>query len=266
MCNNSEKAEQQIQDYGLVSIIMPNYNSERFLHETINSVLDQTYKNWELLIVDDCSTDQSVPIIESYANSDPRIRLLLNDQNRGAAHSRNSAISQAKGKWIAFLDSDDVWVKEKLQTQLDFMIKLHIYFCYSKYERIDEETVSLGKTVGGPKVIDKRKMFRYNYVGCSTVMYDAQTVGLVQIDDRVGNGRNDYALWLKVCRICDCYLLPETLTLYRVRKSSLSHGKFLRLFRYHYEMFRISEKMGRIRAVYHTIVNLFYGFFKKISY
>ena len=249
-----------------VSIIMPNYNSARFLDETILSVIGQSYRDWELLIVDDCSTDSSLEIIKKFQLQDDRIHLIINDKNRGAAYSRNIALKHATGKWVAFLDSDDVWLPEKLEKQIYFMENNGYDFSYAICELIDENSVAIGKYVTGPKKITKRRMFRYNYLTCLTVMYNREKVGDVQIDDAVGNGRNDYALWLKVSRKCVCYLLQDLLAKYRVRTSSLSHGHFFRLIKYHYELFRISEKMGRLRSFYHTAVNMFFGLWKKLIY
>lgn len=250
----------------LVSIIVPNYNSAQFIAETIESVLSQTYTEWELLIVDDKSTDNSVKIIKTYLEKDARIQLFENTVNRGAAYTRNVALAAAKGKWIAFLDSDDLWMPSKLEKQVAFMQKNSYKFSYTQYCQIDEETKPLNQVITGPKKITKRKMFRYNYLGCLTVMYDRDTMGLLQVDERIGNGRNDYALFLSASKKAPCYLLKEVLAQYRIRKSSLSHGSFKKLLRYQYQLFRISENMCGIRAAYHVAVNLFFGTIKKIFY
>lgn len=247
----------------LVSVIMPCYNSANYIEETLKSVITQTYSNWECVIIDDCSTDNSVEIIQSFADIDERICLYVNESNKGAAYSRNRALSIAKGKWIAFLDSDDLWMPDKLEKQIAFMQKNEYVYSYTTYEQIDENGYPLNKIVVGPKKVTKRMTFRYCYTGCLTVMYDAEAIGLVQIDERIGNGRNDYAMWLKICRKADCYLLDETLAKYRVRQQSLSRTSLSRLIKYHYEMFRFGERMGRIRAFYHTCINLFFGALKK---
>lgn len=251
---------------GLVSIIMPNYNGERFLAETLDSVLSQTYANWELLIADDCSTDRSREIIGAYAQKDCRIRPIFLENNGGAARARNAALIEAKGKWIAFLDSDDMWLPEKLERQIAFMDKTGYKFSYTKYTQIDENSQPLRRIVTGPKIIGKRKMFRYNYMGCLTVMYAAEAVGVLQINPEIGNGRNDYALWLKAVRKEKCYLCDEVLALYRVRTSSLSHGKKMRLIRTHYDLMRISEGRSRFISACYTVKHLFYGSLKKLFY
>lgn len=251
----------------LVSIIMPNYNSEKFIDETILSVIAQTYSEWELLIVDDRSSDDSLRLIKNYEQQDDRIRLFVNETNKGAAYSRNIALQNAKGKWIAFLDSDDVWLPNKLQRQIEFMKTNGYGFSYCCYEQIDERSNPLHRIVTGPRKITRRNMLCYNYVGCLTAMYDVDRVGLIQIAPEVGNGRNDYALWLKVIKKCDCYLFNESLALYRVRTSSLSHsGGIGKLIGTHYDLFRISEKRSVFGAIFCTLRNLFYGFLKRIKY
>ena len=188
----------------LVSIIMPSWNTGNFIAESIQSVINQTYKNWELIIVDDCSTDNTDEIVSFY--KDQRIKYLKNEKNSGAAISRNYALREAKGKWVAFLDSDDLWVPEKLEYQVNFMKYNDYHFSYTNYEEIDEKGNSLNKLVTGPKKITKKGMFAYCWPGCLTVMYDAEYIGLIQIEDIKKN--NDYAMWLQVCKKADCYQYP----------------------------------------------------------
>lgn len=247
----------------LVSIIMPSYNTGRFIKETIESVLAQTYTNWELLIVDDCSTDDTDEVVGAYL-SDERIRYFKNETNSGAAISRNRALREAKGKWIAFLDSDDLWEPEKLQKQISFMKENDYHFSYTNYVEIDEESKPNGKKVTGPKRITKRGMYNYCWPGCLTVMYDAETVGLIQIADIKKN--NDYAMWLKVCRKATCYLLDETLAKYRKRSGSISNHSYKALIKWHYKLFREAEGMCAVRAAYDTGRNIFFGVIKKIFY
>lgn len=253
--------------YGKVSIIMPNYNCENFIGETIKSVLNQTYENWELLIVDDCSTDNSVEIIKSFCDIDNRIKLFVNEQNSGAASSRNWALREASGKWIAFLDSDDIWLPEKLLKQLKFMNDNGYKFSYTAYEQIDEQFKPLKIKVLGPKKLTKKKMFNYCYPGCLTVMYDCEDTGIIQIPDEISNGENDYALWLKVVKIHECYYLQDILSLYRVRGDSLSHkSSIIKLIKNIYRLYRISEKRKVIGALLCTLRNLWHGFWKKVRY
>ena len=255
--------KEKVEDYGLVSIIMPNYNSEKYLQETIQSVLDQTYQNWELIFVDDCSTDKSLEIVQSFV--DERIRVFQNDTNSGAAISRNYALKVARGKWIAFLDSDDLWESEKLVKQLNYMVTNGYDFTYTRYIQIDDESNSLGVEITGPRKIGKHKMFQYNYVGCLTVIYNYEKTGVIQIEPSLIN-RNDYAIWLKVCKFCDCHLFDERLAKYRIRKKSLSHSGIKSKIKNQYRLYRCGEKMSVLRAIWYTTNNVFFGVLKKIFY
>lgn len=252
-----------IPDYGLVSIIMPNYNGADFLEETIRSVMAQTYKNWEILFVDDCSADSSLELIRAFA--DDRIKILQNERNSGAAVSRNRALEAATGKWVAFLDSDDMWMPDKLTDQLYFMVENDCHFSYTRYSQIDENSQPLHVEITGPRKVGRRKMFRYDYIGCLTVMYDREYVGLVQVEPSLSS-RNDYAIWLKVCKHCPCMLLDRNLARYRVRKNSLSHSGMKSKLYSQYRLFRCGENMGSIRALWHTGINMFFGVLKKIVY
>lgn len=245
----------------LVSIIMPSYNTGRFIKETITSVLAQSYSNWELIIVDDCSTDNTDDVVSCFLN-DARIRYIKNEHNSGAAVSRNRALREAKGKWIAFLDSDDLWEPEKIDKQIAFMKENDYHFSYTNYIEIDEESKPNGKSVTGPKQITKHGMYNYCWMGCLTVMYDADEVGLIQIADIKKN--NDYAMWLKVCKKADCYLLDETLARYRKRSGSISNHRYLKLIKWHYKLYREAERKSGFIAAIDTFRNLGFGFVKKL--
>ena len=250
---------------GLVSIIMPNFNCEKYIGETVESVLNQTYTDWELLIVDDCSTDKSVEIIRSFMEKDGRIKLFINEKCGGAAASRNRAIREAKGKWIAFLDSDDLWTADKLEKQIKFMEEGGYHFSCTDYDHINEQSQPLNVKVTGPKKVTRHKMFNYCYLGCLTVMYDSEVTGLIQIPDSITK-RNDYALWLKISKFAVCYRLSGIYAHYRSRRGSLSHQSKLKLIKYHYRLFRNSENMCAVRALFYTCKNLFHGVFKKLRY
>lgn len=250
----------------LVSIIMPNYNCSEFICMTVSSVINQTYKNWELIFIDDKSSDNSLEIINMFSHQDKRIRIYKNDKNMGAAYCRNLAIREANGRWIAFLDSDDLWSPSKLKDQLDFMKQHNYHFSYTKYSEIDEHGSSLNILITGPSVVTKKMMFRYCYLGCLTVMYDSHITGLIQIPDDITK-RNDYALWLKVIKKTDkCYYFDKCLSSYRRRKKSISSGSKFNLIKYHYELFKKSENMSSIKSFYHTLINLIFGVIKKIKY
>jgi lipopolysaccharide/colanic/teichoic acid biosynthesis glycosyltransferase len=261
---NKEETPRRELDDDLVSIIMPSYNTALYIEESIKSVLDQTYKNWELIIVDDCSTDNTDDVVAPYL-ADSRIKYLKNEKNSGAAVSRNRALREAKGRWIAFLDSDDLWYPEKLEKQLKFMRENGYHFSYTNYEEMDTDGKPNGIKVTGPKHINKRKMVDYCWPGCLTVMYDQKAVGLIQIADIKKN--NDYAMWLKVIRKVDCYLLPETFAKYRRgRKGSVSTHGIMTMIGWHYKLFYEAEGNPIALAAYHTCRNIFFGTIKKMIY
>lgn len=248
----------------LVSIIMPSYNTGIFIAKTIQSVLAQSYKEWELIIVDDCSSDNTDEIVQPFLK-DARIKYYKNEKNSGAAVSRNKALREAKGKWIAFLDSDDLWMPRKLEKQISFMEKNGYHFSYTNYAEIDTEDKRKGITVTGPKKITKTGFFNYCWPGCLTVMYDAEAIGLIQIADIKKN--NDYAMWLKVCQKADCYLLDEELALYRRgRAGSVSTHSIKTMIGWHYKLYHDAEGQNPIAAVFNTGRNLVFGFYKKKHY
>ncbi len=248
----------------LVSIIMPSYNTGLYIADSIQSVLNQSYSNWELIIVDDCSTDNTDAVVKKYL-TDERIMYLKNERNSGAAFSRNRALREAKGKWIAFLDSDDLWMEEKLNLQITFMKENGYSFSYTNYVEIDQKGNSLNTIVTGPKQITKTGFYNYCWPGCLTVMYDKDVVGMIQIADIKKN--NDYAMWLKVCRKANCYLLDKKLALYRKgRSGSVSTHSIKTMIGWHYKLYREAEGQSAIEAVFNTGRNLFWGFYKKVRY
>lgn len=247
----------------LVSIITPTYNCGRFIAETIESVLSQTYTNWEMIIVDDCSTDDTREVVEQFAN-DHRIKYHCLERNSGAAVARNTALKMAHGRWIAFLDSDDLWIKTKLESQIKFMLDNNYHFSYTNYEEIDEDGVALGKFVSGPKHIRKLGMFSYCWPGCLTVMYDREIVGNLQINPIKKN--NDYAMWLKVIKLTDCYLLDLNLAKYRKRVGSISNTDYISLIKWHYRLFRNGEKCTKPISALLTLNNIICGIFKKLFF
>lgn len=250
-------------DKGLVSIVMPSYNTAKYIGESIESVLLQTYPYWELIVVDDCSTDDTDDVVKPYL-VDTRVRYLKNNHNSGAAVSRNYALREAKGKWIAFLDSDDIWLPEKLEKQIEFMLVNGYHFSYTNYEEIDEESKTLNVYVTGPKKITKQGMYNYCWPGCLTVMYDAEIIGKIQIEDIKKN--NDYAMWLKACRKANCYLLDEQLGRYRKRAGSISRHGIKTMIGWHYRLWRDAEGRIVVIALWYTVWNLFFGFWKKVRY
>lgn len=248
----------------LVSIIMPTYKCGRFIEESIKSVQAQTYQNWELIVVDDCSEDGTSEIVMRLNEQDERISLYHNAKNSGAAVTRNAALRHAKGRWIAFLDSDDLWEPTKLEKQIRFMEEKGYAFSYHDYVEIDEDDKELGVYVSGKKRVGKFDMYACCWPGCLSVMYDASKIGLVQINDIKKN--NDTALWLKVVQKADCYLLKECLGKYRRRANSITPKPLWQRIWAHYPLFHVGEEMNPIRATFWVGMNVFGNAYKKFKY
>lgn len=253
-----------MKDFGLVSIITPSWNCAKFVEETLQSIFAQTYGNWELIFQDDCSTDNTKDIVEHYAALDSRIKYECNAKNSGAAITRNNALKRASGRWIAFLDSDDIWLPTKLEEQLQFMCENNYAFSYTQYEEISETSEDLGRMISGPKHIGNLGMYAYCWPGCLTVMYNKELIGTIQIADIKKN--NDYAMWLKVIQHADCHLLDKTLAKYRKRTGSISNHSYVQLIKWHYRLFYESEQRNMLLSTILTIGNLVFGTLKKILY
>lgn len=244
---------------GLVSIVTPLYNGERYVAQTVDSVLSQTYVNWELIIVDDCSTDLSLEIVKQYLSRDKRIRLIENEEKRGPALSRNSAIRSASGQYIAFLDSDDVWTTDKLQVQIDFMIKNEYSFTFTYYDQITESGKFIKNIDGLPKRVNYLSSIKSNKIGCLTAIYSVSTFGKVYMEDI--RKRQDYTLWLKLLKDVEyAYCVPKILAHYRIRTDSVSSNKF-KLVKYHWFIYRHIEKHSFFKCLYfitnYIVVRLF---------
>ena len=209
----------------LVSIIMPSYNSEKFISCAIDSVRAQVFKNWELIVCDDSSTDKSALVASEYAALDPRITLIENIYSKGAPGARNSALDVAVGRYIAFLDSDDVWYIDKLEQQISFMKKHQIAFCYSYHDLMDENSSFLGSYMA-PSKVNSNKMKLSNFIPCLTAMYDSKVLGKVYQPEI--KKRNDFALWLKILNggvVDTAHCLPLATAKYRANSYGLSSDK-----------------------------------------
>lgn len=251
-------------DFGLVSIITPTWNCAQFICDTIRSVQAQTYLNWEMIISDDCSTDNTKDVIAPYLETDSRIKYICNTKNSGAAITRNNALKVAKGKWIAFLDSDDLWLPKKLERQVAFMANNNYAFSYHEYTEITENGKDMGVYVSGIKKVDTFNMYACCWPGCLAVMYNREKIGLIQIKDIKKN--NDTAMWLKVVRKAPCYLLKENLARYRRRANSITPKPLWQRIWAHYPLFRVAEEMNPVLATFWTLMNVFGNAFKKIFY
>lgn len=210
---------------GLVSIIMPSYNAARFIGESINSVLLQTYSNWELLIVDDCSKDNSVEVVRKFANIDKRVVLFSLEKNVGAAAARNVAIEHAQGQYIAFLDSDDVWDEYKLEKQLAFMKQYSYVFTFSNYYIMEENGKKTENIVKVPSSLSYHQYLRNTIIGCLTVIIDRQQTGDFKMP--LIKSSHDMALWLLIMkRGFKAYGLKDVLAGYRLVSTSNTAKKW----------------------------------------
>lgn len=245
----------------LVSIITPNYNCVRFIAQTIESVLAQTYTNWEMLIVDDCSTDGSYEIALEYAQKDSRIKVFRNEKNTGAAVSRNRAIEASSGEYVAFLDSDDLWLPEKLERQIVFMQRNDCDFSFTEYEHIDEENKSLHQIANVTKHLSYRKMMMHCWPGCLTVMYNQNVTGKVYAEDIKKN--NDHALFLRVLKKSNNAMgMKALLAQYRIRKESISSKKSA-IIKYYIRVIRDFERKPLVFAWFCVFTHVFVKTFFK---
>lgn len=232
----------------LVSIITPVYNSEKYLAENIASVQSQTYANWEHILVDDYSTDKSADIILQCAAQDSRIKYIKLLKNSGAGIARNTAIKAAKGKYIAFLDSDDLWHPDKLKKQITFMEKNECYFSFTSYDIINEKGSVIKKNVEAKKTITYQVALYKNPIGCLTVIYDVQFFGK-QLMPAIRK-RQDYALWLKLLKTTNAYGINESLASYRKTTNSISSNKW-NLIRYEWKIYREEEKLSLLSSSFY---------------
>lgn len=246
-----------------VSVITPSFNDELFIAQTIESVLSQTHRNLELIIIDDKSTDSTKSVIKSF--KDERIRFYENHKNRGPAFSRNRAISLATGDYIAFLDGDDLWCKDKLEKQLKFMVDNDYAFSCTDYELINKKGEPLGIRVSGPDVITRKKLVRTNYIGCLTAMYKRSACKKLEIPNTIKK-RNDYALWLKLSKKLDCHFLHENLAKYRKRRSSISSTSKVFMLKYHYQVYRKVCRFSAFKSFFRTCFSGFYYLLRNLKY
>lgn len=245
----------------LVSIITPVYNKERFLVQSIDSVIKQTYEKWELILVDDCSTDNSALLIRKYLEIESRIKYYKLEENLGAAVARNVAIDSAKGRYIAFLDADDLWNPQKLSKQIGFMKKKNVGFSYTAIEMINEN----GQIVKGKRrtlpMVDYKVLLSHTIIACSSVIIDRQIIGEFRMT-LVRKGQ-DFATWLSILKKgYKAYGINETLLQYRLAKKSISSNKLMALKRT-WNIYRNVEKLGFFNSSYYFA---FYTFNALIKY
>ena len=236
---------------GLVSIITPTYNCGKFIGETIESVQQQTYTDWEMIIVDDCSTDDTKNVVAKYQEQDERIKYHCLTENSGAAVARTKAMDLAAGQYMAFLDSDDLWMPDKLEKQLEFMQKNNYAFTSTSYQHMTEDGKMMPKVLNAVPKTDYNRLLLDCPVGNSTVMYDVSKMGKFQVPDI--RKRNDDALWLAMLKKEKyIYGMPEIMMKYRLRKNSISRNK-LSLVKYTWKLYREIEHLSIFKSVWHIV-------------
>lgn len=222
---------------GLVSIITPCFNGQKYIAETIESVLAQTYEKWEMIIVDDGSTDDSMQIIEAYANKDNRIHF-YKQKNAGSSAARNTGISNANGQYIALLDADDLWRPDFLKSQIEFMKSKNAVCVTCAYGRVDDNSRAILTPVKPKPIIRVKDMLVMNRIGCLTGLYDTSKYGKVYLRTELKSIRDDYAYWLDIVKLEGvAYGNPETLADYRILRNSTTGNK-IKLVKKQYEFYR----------------------------
>lgn len=237
---------------GLVSIITPMYKGAAFVGKTIQSVLNQTYKNWEMIIVDDCSPDNGAGIAEVEKFSDPRIKLIKSKQNKGSSGARNIALHEARGQYIAHLDSDDIWHEDFLEEQLKFMQVQNATLVFSSYRRIEEITEEeILSPFIVPFKIDYKYLLKTDPIFPSTSIYDAEKCGIYYYNEAMGSLRDDYVYWLSMLKQIDyAFGNPKVLVDYRLRKSSVTGNK-KKVIIPQWNVLRCVEKLPIYKCVYY---------------
>jgi len=244
----------------LVSIITPSYNSAKFIKQCIESVIAQTYTNWEMLIVDDYSSDNSLQILKKY--NDKRIQLIELDKNVGASESRNVAIRKAKGKYIAFLDSDDLWEPQKLEKQISFMETEDIAFSFSTYQPISDDESKLYSIIHAPKIVTYSSYLKKTIIGCLTVVIDREKTGGFEMPNI--RSSHDMALWLLIMRRgFDAYGLDENLARYRIVSTSNTANKW-RAAKDVWIVYRQFEKLSFFYSIWCFLNYAFNAIIKRI--
>lgn len=247
----------------MVSIITPTYNSALYVSETLDSIIAQTHTDWELILTDDCSTDETWDIVQGYAERDPRIRIFRLQENSGTAVARNNSIKHANGRYIAFCDSDDLWVAEKLERQIAFMQEYDLALTYSAYRKIMEDGTARG-IVYPPKILKYPDLLKSNYIGCLTAIYDVDKLGKVYMPNF--RKRQDYGLWLEIFKRIGSTkgMHKDVLALYRVRNESLSGNK-LKASYYHFIILREVVGLSSLKAAYYFALYSFHGVLKYLK-
>lgn len=249
------------EDIPLVSIITPAYKCEKYIAECMDSVINQTYKNWEMIIVNDKSPDRTESIVKDYMVKDQRIKLYTQQVNEGVAAARNKAIKMSSGRFIAFLDSDDCWKPNKLERQIQFMIKNRSGFSFTEYEIMDNKSASIGKVIHVPDKISYEQYLKNTIIGCLTVVMDKEILGDIEVE--TGN-LEDVLTWMKYLkRGYDADGLQENLASYRVSENSVSSNKIKNAKRY-FICLRKHQKLSFVKSLYCEFFYIFNAIKKRL--
>lgn len=244
----------------LVSIITPSYNSEKFISETIQSVQNQTYQNWEMIIVDDCSTDRTVTIVNEILRNEPRIKFFSLSKNQGPAKARNIAIQNAQGNYMTFLDADDIWFTDFIQNSINTINKTGIHFVFSSYRRSNENLEFVYSDFIVPEKVSYEDILKTNSISCLTAFIDIKKLGKKTMPEI--RKRQDMGLWLKYLKeIPFAYGIKEPKAIYRIRKNSLSRNK-KNLLKYQWQFYREVEELSFFQSVYYMLHWMYRGFIK----
>lgn len=237
---------------GLVSIITPVYNAERFVHETIESVLAQTYANWEMILIDDGSKDKSAEVIQKYVLRDSRIRL-FSQKNGGSASARNNGIRRAEGQYIALLDADDLWDNNFLESQLTLMKENDATLVYASHRRIDEFSKECLGPFMVPEQVDYNSLLKTCSISCLTGLYNTEKFGKVFLREELKSLRDDYVYWLEIIKKCKvAYGNKNVIASYRILSNSATSKK-KKTIKPQFLVYYKIEKLGLVRSVYYLI-------------
>ena len=248
----------------LVSIVMLSHNDGRYVKESVESVLAQTYTNWELIFLDNSSDDDTISQMMVYQEKDPRFKIGQMVFSRGKSYNLYTALRSTMGRWVAFLNSKDVWEPQKLEKQIRFMEEHEYAFSYHNYGMIDKNSKVKGVEVIGKDVITRHDLKKCCWMGYLTVMYDKTKVSIPTREKIKFN--NNYALWLDVAENTECHLLDESLGWMRAIPSAISSFPLKGRFRWRYEVYRVVEEKGPLMSVVMTYRNIFYTMVRKLKY
>lgn len=243
-----------IEDFGLVSIVTPCFNCEKTILDTFFSIASQSYKNWEWVVIDDCSTDNTLQILSELKSKGHNIIIIRETKNSGAAKCRNDGIRIAKGRYIAFLDSDDIWHRNKLLLQCKFMFENQYIFTYTDYAVFDNKSHFFYQSKA--EKLNYKQLLKHCDIGCLTAMYDSKYLGKIYMPEKA-NKREDYATWLAITKTgVLANKLPIVLAKYRLSPGSVSSKKFS-LIKYHWNVYRKIEKFSFWKSLFYILIFIY---------